>query len=136
MASMIQIGTILYALLAVIKVAVLVYFILYAIYADKPRHNMKAYHDLLLPALIVVFLFASPITTVLVLVMWAIRLSCKQDTMGLLIATIVILGLEIAFQVGAAVTGRVALGVVGPASMRLGMGVVGRSKGSGLSVRL
>jgi hypothetical protein len=141
MASLLQIGTVskngrmMNALLALIKVAVLVYFILYAIYADKPRHNMKAYHDLLLPALIAVFLFASPITTVLVLVMWAIRLSCKQDVSGLLIATIVVLSIEIAYQVGVVVTGKVALGVVGPASMRLGMGVVGRSKASRLSLR-
>lgn len=138
---MIQIGSVsknsrmMNAVLALIKAAVLVYFVLYAVYANKAGHNMKAYHDLLLPALIVVFLFASPITTVLVLIMWSIRLSCKVDVSGLLIATIVVLGLEIAYQVGVVVTGKIALGVVGPASMRLGMGVVGRSKSSRLSVR-
>jgi hypothetical protein len=140
-APLLQIGTvsknarIMNAVLAVIKAALLVYFVMYAIRVKKAGANMKAYHDMLLPALIVVFLTSSPIVSVLVLVLWSIRVSCSRDISGLLIAVIVFLAIELAYQVGVAVTGRVALGVVGPASMRLGMGVVGRSKASRVSVR-
>jgi len=118
------------AVLAAVKLAVLVYFIMYAVQAHKRPMSMRlaSYRDLLLPALIALFLTASPIVAVLALVAWSVSEACGKDLRGLLIAICVILGLEVLFQIGVVVTGQVAMGVVGPASMRLGMGVVGRSK--------
>jgi hypothetical protein len=141
-APLLQIGTvnktarIMNAVMAVIKLAVLVYFIMYAVRVNKGgATNLTTYHDMLLPALIVVFLFASPVVAVLVLVAWAVLKSCNRDIFGLLVAIVVLLTIEVMYQIGVVVTGRVALGVVGPASMRLGMGVVGRSRASRLSLR-
>jgi hypothetical protein len=136
MASLIQFGKIsasariMNAVLAAVKIAVLVYFIMYAVQAYKSpmAARLATYRDLLLPALIALFLTASPIVAVLALVAWAVSEACNKDIRGLLIAICVILGLEILFQIGVVATGQVAMGLDGPASMRLGLGVVGRNK--------
>jgi hypothetical protein len=124
------------AVMAALKLAVLVYFVMYTIqaYSAKPK-NLSTYRTLMLPALIVLFLVSSPIVSVLVLVAWAVLESCDREIKGLLLAVCIILSIEILYQIGVVVTGRVAMGVVGPASMRLGMGVVGRSRASSISLR-
>jgi len=125
------------AVLAAVKLAVLVYFILYTIQAYKRPMSARvaSYRDLLLPALIALFLTASPIVTVLALVAWAVSEACNKDLRGLLVAICVVLGLEVLYQIGVVVSGRVAVGIVGPSSMRLGLGVAGRrSAKSRLSV--
>ena len=124
------------AVMAAVKAAVLAYFILYTMQLYKNRYASKlaTYRDMLLPALIVLFLVGSPVVVVMVLVAWAVSESCGKDLRGLLLAVCVLLGLEVLYQFGVVLSGRVAMGVVGPASMRLGMGVVGRRGGAGSRV--
>jgi hypothetical protein len=110
-----------------IKLVVLVYFAMYAVRFYR-NERLGYYHDLLLPMLIVVALTSSPVVTVAVLVAWAIRRSCNKDIGALLVAIVVLLTLEIMFQLGVIISGKLAVGVVGPPSLSLGMGVVGRRR--------
>lgn len=111
--------------LVAVKLVVLVYFAMYAVRHFR-EEKLKMYHDLLLPMLIVVALSSSPVVTVAVLVAWAVRRSCNKDIGALLVAIVVLLTLEIMFQIGVVISGKLAVGVVGPPSLSLGMGVIGR----------
>jgi hypothetical protein len=111
--------------LVAVKLVVLVYFAMYAVRHFR-NEKLKMYHDLLLPMLIVVALTSSPVVTVAVLVAWAVLRSCNKDIGALLVAIVVLLTLEIMFQIGVVISGKLAVGVVGPPSLSLGMGVIGR----------
>jgi hypothetical protein len=115
--------------LVAVKLIVLVYFAMYAIRYFR-NDRLKMYHDLLLPMLVVVALTSSPVVTVAVLVAWAVRRSCNKDIGALLVAIVVLLTLEIMYQIGVVVSGKLAVGVVGPPSLSLGMGVIGRRRGA------
>lgn len=112
-----------------VKLAVLVYFAMYAVRFFR-NERLGKYHDLLLPMLIVVALTSSPVVTVAVLVAWAIRRSCNKDIGALLVAICVLLTLEIMFQLGVVISGKLAVGVVGPPSLSLATGIVGRRAGA------